>query len=178
MWAAVPQCILLLGTNGHSPALLRAGPINRHYCPLSSEVSRYAGLYLVSVASLPHHLQATHLVFRPTLAEPKHFLLVTQPPRRAEGRESESRRREGGGGERERKSATERTHHGIFPSFPPCSAPVWSDSSPARPKGELLPGFCIARYPCSSSHSPLTLLESYFSVNCHVLRGIAQNFLT
>lgn len=151
----------------------RAGPINCHYCPLSSEMSRYAGLYLVSVASLPHHLQATHLVFRPTLSEPKHFLLVTQPPRRAERRETESRP-----GKRERKSGTERTHHGIFPSFPPCSALVWSDSSPACPKGELLPGLCIARYPCSSSHSPLTLLESYFSVNCHILWRITQHIVT
>lgn len=116
MWAAAPQCILLLGTNGHSPALLRAGPINRHYCPLSSEVSRYAGLYLVSVASLPHHLQATHLVFRPTLAEPKHFLLVTQPPRRAEGRESESRRGEGGGAVSESGSQPRNEH--ITASFP------------------------------------------------------------
>lgn len=72
--------------------LQRAGPINHRCCPLPSEVSRYAGLYLVSVASLPHHLQATHLVFRPTLAEPKHFLLVTQPPRRAEGRKKERKR--------------------------------------------------------------------------------------
>ena len=82
------------------------------------------------------------------------------------------------GGKRERKSATERTHHGIFPSFPPCSTLVWSDSSPARPKGELLPGLCIARYPCSSSHSPLTLLESYFSVNCHDLWRVTEDILS
>lgn len=91
-WSAAMH--LVLRTIGHSPALVRVDPVNHPYCPLPSEVSWYAGLYLVSVASLPHHLQATHLVFRPTRAEPKHFLLVTQPPRRAEGkreREQESR---------------------------------------------------------------------------------------
>lgn len=52
----------------------------------------------------------------------------------------------------------------------PVSAPVRSDSSAARPKGKFLPVFHIARYPCSSSHSPLTPLESYFFINCHILR--------
>lgn len=152
----------------------RAGPINHRCCPLPSEVSRYAGLYLVSVASLPHHLQATHLVFRPTLAEPKHFLLVTQPPRRAEGTERERKRIDEG--KRERKLASERTHHGIFPSFPPCSALVWSDSSSARPKRDLLPRLCIARYSRSSYHSPLTLLDSFFSVN--FFGKVAENIWT
>lgn len=43
--------------------------------------------------------------------------------------------------ERERVSESgsrPRNEH-ITASFPPCSALVWSDSSPARPKGELLP---------------------------------------
>lgn len=111
----------------------RVGPINHRCCPLPSEVSRYAGLYLVSVASLPHHLQATHLVLRPTLAEPKHFLLVTQPPRRAEGREK--RERERGLGKSENGSRLRNEHiTASFPLFPPCSALDWSDSSLARPK--------------------------------------------
>lgn len=151
-----------------SPALVRVGLINHHYWPLPTEVSWYTGLYLVSVESLPHHLQATHLVFRPTLAEPKHFLLVTQPPRRAEGREKESKRVDEGKARTEVSLGTNTSHHGIFPSFPPCSALVWSDSSSAHPKGNLLPRLCIARYPCSSSHSPLTVLNGCFSVNCHV----------
>lgn len=95
---------LVLRTIRHSPALVRVDPVNHPYSPLRSEVSWYAGLYLVSVASLPHHLQATHLVFRPTRAEPKHFLLVTQPPRRTEGKEKESKRVDCG--KRERKSGT------------------------------------------------------------------------
>lgn len=69
--------------------MLRSIPFNHHYVLLFLEVSWYAGLYLVSVGSLPHHLQAPHLVFRLTLVEPKHFLLVTQPPGGEKEREEE-----------------------------------------------------------------------------------------
>ena len=157
--------ILSLGTIANSAALARAGGhAGRRRCPLPPEVSRYAGLCLVSVASPPHHLQATHLVFRPTRAEPKHFLLVTQPPGRAGGGEGGRGRVNWG----ESESGSQPRNEHITASFPPCSAPVWSDSSSARPKGEPLPRLWIARYPCSSSHSLLTLLDRYFSVNCHI----------
>lgn len=47
---------------------------------------------MLVIFGLPHHLQATHLVYRPMLAAPKHFHLVAQTPPppspgRAEGRE-------------------------------------------------------------------------------------------
>lgn len=97
-------------------SVMRAGPVNHRCCPLPLEVSRYAGLYLVSVASLPHHLQATHLVFRPTLAEPKHFLLVTQPPRRAEGREKQSESVDWGKARAEVSYGTNTSRHlSLFP---------------------------------------------------------------
>lgn len=104
-------------------------------------------LYLVSVASQPHHPQATHLFFRPILAEPKHFLMVTQPPRRAGAGERERERRRG-----ESESGSQPQEEHITASFPPCPALFWSDSSPARPKGELLPRLCIARYPPPKAH--------------------------
>lgn len=123
-------------------------PYEHGCCPLSSTLARPALLfYLVSVASPPHHLQATHLFFGPTLAEPKHFLMVTQPPRRTGKRERESSLGgEGGkgmggrGGARSGSQPRDETHHGIFPSLLPCPALFWSDSSPTRPRGSFCQG--------------------------------------
>lgn len=36
---------------------------------------------MLVICGLPHHLKATHLVYRPALAAPKNFLLVSQSPR-------------------------------------------------------------------------------------------------
>lgn len=177
MWTGVPQCILLLGTNRHSPALLRAGPISHPRCPLLSEVSWYAGLYLVSAASLPHHLEATHLVFRPTLAEPKHFLMVTQPPRRAEGREKEKERINWE--KRERKSATEWTHHGIFPYFSSSSALVWNDSYPAVHKERSFARALHRTLSLFLTPQPINSIgKHFFSVNCKDLWAMTQTILT
>lgn len=54
VWAAIPQHILLLGANGNSPAMIWAGPTNCQYCPLSSEVSLYAGYIWFASPPLGH----------------------------------------------------------------------------------------------------------------------------
>lgn len=68
-------------TNGQCPARLPAAPINRRCRRLPSVLGGVTVRRFI-LFGLPHHLQATHLVFGPTPADPKHFLPVTQPPRR------------------------------------------------------------------------------------------------
>lgn len=116
---AIPQHILLLGANGNSPAMMWAGPTDCQYCPLSSEVSLYAGYIWFASPPLGHTsgLQAV----------PKHFHLVYPPPPpspipKRSWRERESRL--AGVDITERKSTMEWANHGIG------SAPVWSDSFP------------------------------------------------
>lgn len=86
--AGIPQGVLLLGAK-----LAQFGSAGSRVRQLSLLPSVFRGVMVRWFRfGLPHHLQATHLVFRPTLAEPKHFLLVTQPPRRAEESERERKR--------------------------------------------------------------------------------------
>jgi len=179
VWAWVLRCILLLGTNGLSLAFLERVLLNvatalcLQRCH-GTLVYIWFPLRLCLTTSRPHIWSSSRHWLSPSISSWLLSLPGELKGEREREREGESRWGRGGARARARAGAEvgPRNEH-ITASFPPCSALVWSDSSPSRPKGKLLPGLCVARYPCSPSHSPLTLLESYFSLNRLVLwRGI------
>lgn len=120
---AIPQHILLLGANGNSPAMMWAGPTDCQYCPLSSEVSLYAGYIWFASPPLGHTsgLQASAGCAQafPSGLPPPH-----PPFPKRSWRERERESRLAGVDITERKSSMEWANHGIG------SAPVWSDSFP------------------------------------------------